>query len=320
VNKKGLKWIIYIIVIAIIGIWLLSGIYTVHTGEEAVVLRFGKFINKVTQAGLHWHIPSPVDQVLILNVNEARRMEFGYRTLSEGDTRDYASYSGVPIQSLMLTSDENLVNVETAVQYRITSIEKYLFNVDDQVQTLEIASESSIRRVVASHILDEVLTENKFGIQQEIMDDLQAICNTYDMGVSIMAVQLQDVYAPDEVDAAFKDVANAREDKTSYINQSQSYENEIIPKARGNAAEMLNQAEAYKEKRIAEAKGDVANFVQILEKYQLGKDVTRKRMFLETLEEILPGIDKYIVDDGEGVLKFLPLEGTGTSSSNTESQ
>ena len=303
-----------LIIAVILVIWIISGIYTVQSGEEAVLLRFGDHIDTITESGLHWHIPAPVDSVQIINVTEARRIEFGFKTLQEGDSKSSSAYQGVPMQSMMITSDENLVNVETAIQYRITEVDDYLFNVDDQVRTLEIAAESAIRRVVANHPLDDVLTDNKLGIQQEIREDLQAICTAYEMGISITAVQLQDVQPPSEVDAAFKDVTNAREDKTSYINESQSYENEVIPKARGNAAQMLNEAEAYKEKRIAEAKGDVANFVQILEKYQMGKEVTRTRMYLETLEEILPGIEKYIVDGDGNTLKFLPLEQSAMSS------
>ena len=207
----------------------------------------------------------------------------------------------------MLTGDENLVLVEAIIQFQILDIKQYLFNVDDPISTLLMAGESTIRRVVASHSLDEVLTENKFSIQQAIKEDLQALLEKYQMGVAVTAVQLQDVNPPKEVDAAFKDVTSAREDKNSYINQAQSYENEVIPKARGNAAELINKAEAFKARRVEEANGDVARFVQILEKYQTGKEVTRTRMYLETLEDILPGVDKYIVDGKGNTLQFLPL-------------
>lgn len=318
--KNVYKYSTILIVIVILGIWLLTGVYTVKSGEEAVLLRFGKYISTIRNPGLHWHIPQPVDKVLIVNVNEARRIEFGFKTVKEGNTKEIAEYQGIPMQSLMITSDENLVSVETAIQYRITTIEDYLFNVDDQKDTLMIAAESAIRRVVANHALDEVLTDNKFGIQQEIKDDLQSICDSYGMGVSITAVQLQDVNPPEEVDAAFKDVANAREDKNSYINEAESYANEVIPAARGKAAEMINHAEAYKEKRIAEAKGDVANFIQILEKYQMGREVTRKRMYLETLEEVLPGVEKYIVDGDGNTIKFLPLQQNGVVKESESKQ
>lgn len=313
---KSVKYLGVAFIAVIFGIWLLSGIYTVRSGEEAVVLRFGKHINTVRKAGLAWHIPSPVDTVQKVNVSEVKRIEFGFQTVKEGSATEQANYKEMPAQSLMITGDENLVRVETAIQFRITDIEDYLFNVDDQAGTLQIAAESAIRRVIANHSLDEVLTDNKLGVQQEIMVDLQKICDSYEIGVGVIAVQLQDVNPPSEVDEAFKDVANAREDKNSFINEAESYQNEIIPKARGNAAERVNQAMAYKEKRVAEAKGDVANFVQILEKYELGKDVTRTRMYLETLEEILPGIEKYIVDGDGNTIKWLPLEQNNPAQTN----
>lgn len=316
--KKFSKYYAVVILAGIIGIWLLTGIYTVKSGEEAVILRFGQHVATVRNAGLAWRVPTPIDSVLKVNVSEVRRMEFGFQTIKEGGTAQQADYKDVPNQSMMLTGDENLVTVETAIQYRITDTEDYLFNVNNQTETLQIAAESAIRRVIANHKLDEVLTDNKFGIQQEIMEDLQKTCDNYKIGVGIIAVQLQDVNPPAEVDTAFKDVANAREDKNSYVNEAESYANEIIPKARGNAAEKINQAKAYKERRIAEAKGDVANFAQILEKYQLGKDVTRTRMYLETMEEILPGIEKYIVDGDGNTIQWLPLEQNAAAGNNTK--
>ena len=305
---KKFKLVSFVVIFSILFIWLLSGIYTVKSGEEAVILRFGEYVRMNGKAGLAWHMPHPVEKVYKVNVSEIRRLEFGFSTLKEGGTTQTPEFKENLYQSLMLTGDENMVNVEAAIQYKITNIEDYLFNVDDQEGTLAIAAESAIRRVIANHVLDEVLTDNKFGIQQEIMQDLQKTCDLYKIGIGIIAVQLQDVNPPKEVDAAFKDVANAREDKNSLINEAESYRNEIIPKARGNAAEIINKAVAYKEKRIAEAKGDVANFIQILERYNMGKEVTRKRMYLETLEEILPGMEKYIVDSKGNLIKWLPLE------------
>ncbi|HHV60672.1 MAG TPA: FtsH protease activity modulator HflK [Clostridiaceae bacterium] len=306
--KKITGAVALLVALVIAGIWFASGFYTVQSGEQAVVLRFGKYIDTITEAGLNWHMPYPIDQVEILNVVEPRRIEIGFITVDEGGFNRSPSYKDNPQQSMMITGDENLVDVETVVQYRIKDIKDYLFNVRDQNKTLLAAAESAIRRVVANHILDEVLTDNKSGIQSEIKADLQEICDSYNMGITITAVQFQDVSAPEEVDDAFKDVTNAREDKNSYINEAESYANEVLPKARGNAAQIINEAEAYKEKRIAEARGDVANFVQILERYKMGEEVTRTRMYLEMMEKILPGLNKYIVDGDSGTIKFLPLE------------
>ncbi|GAA0178660.1 FtsH protease activity modulator HflK [Clostridium sediminicola] len=308
---KILKTVTSSFIIIILIILALTGIYTVKTGEEAVILRFGKYVETVNEDGLKWHLPL-VDKVLKANLNEAKRLEFGFTTTRQGDMKNTPSYTSNIDEGLMLTGDENLVNVETIVQYKIKSAKDYYFNVDDQIDTLSIVTQSTIRRVVASHLLDEVLTDNKFGIQQEIKDDLQITCDKYGLGVAITAIQLQDVNPPHEVDAAFKDVASAREDKNSYINEANSYKNEVIPNARGNAAAMINDALGYKEERIEQAKGDVANFTQILQKYVGGKKVTRTRMYLETLEEILPGIEKYIVDEDGNTVNLLPLSETPT--------
>jgi len=303
------KQIIALFIILAALVWLSTGFYTVKSGEEAVVLRFGKHNKTVSKAGLNWHLPAPIESVSKVNIMEVKRFEIGYKTLKEGSPYEYPVYGDVSAEeSLMLTGDENLVHVEAAVQYKINNAVDYLFNVSNKDKTLKTAAESAIRRVVANHILDEVLTENRSEIQREIKEDLQEICNQYRMGIYIVDVSLQDVYPPEEVDQAFKDVANAREDRNSYINEAESYRNEVIPKARANAATMINNAMAYKEKRIAEAKGDVANFLQILEEYQRGKEVTRVRMYLEVMEEILPGIEKYIVGSDGNLIKFLPLE------------
>ena len=304
--NKVLKTMASSFIALILIVLALSGIYTVKTGEEAVILRFGEYVDTINEAGLKWHIPI-IDTVLKANLNESKRLEFGFYTTNPGNSKNQATYSSNENESLMLTGDENLVNVETIIQYKIKSAKEYYFNVDDQIQTLSIITQSTIRRVVASHLLDEVLTDNKFGIQQEIKDDLQETCDKYGLGIAITAIQLQDVNPPLEVDAAFKDVASAREDKTSYINEANSYKNEVIPTARGNAAEMINMALGSKEQRIEEAKGDVANFTQVLQKYNDGKSVTRTRMYLETLEEILPGVEKYIVDEKGNTVNILPL-------------
>lgn len=295
------------LIVASVLVWLLSGVYTVNSGEEAVVLMFGRHVATVRTGGLKWHIPAPFETVHKERVAEVKRMEFGFRTVREGSKTENAKYQEVPEEALMLTGDENLAYVETIVQYRIADIEKYLFNVDDQEGTFRVAAESAIRRVIANHTFDEALTDNKLGIQQEIKSDLQAIVDKYGFGITVTAVQLQDVSPPAEVDQAFKDVASAREDKASKINEAMSYANEKIPVARGEAAKMLNDAEAYKQARINQAKGDTAMFTQLLEKYRMGKDVTRTRLYLETLEEVFPKAEIYIVNDQGETIKFLPL-------------
>lgn len=299
------KALIPLALLAILAITLATGFYTVDSGEEAVVLRFGKHIETIVNAGLKWKIPI-IDTVWKIKVSEVKRLEFGFRTVKEGSS---AEYREVPQESLMLTGDENLVNVEAIVQYKIVDIESYLFEIDNGEGALRAAAESIIRRVIANHPMDAALTENKSSIQQEIRDDLQNISNTYSLGISITAVQLQDVYPPTEVNDAFKDVASAREDRASFINQAETYANEVIPQARGNAAEALNMAEGFKERRVAEATGDVAMFNGILKEYRLGKEVTRTRLYLEVLEDILPGMQVYILDEQGNTVKWLPMQG-----------
>lgn len=290
---------------AILALVLASGFYTVDSGEEAVVLRFGRHVDTAVTSGLKWRIPI-IDDVWKVKVSEVKRLEFGFRTVKEGAG---AEYRDVPQESLMLTGDENLVNVETIVQYRIVDIEKFLFLVNDGEAALRLSAEATIRRVVANHPMDSSLTENKSGIQQEIRDDLQAISDELNLGIMVTAVQLQDVFPPNEVNEAFRDVTNAREDRSSYINQAQTYANEVIPRARGNAAEALNKAGAFKEQRVAEANGDVAHFIEMLREYKLGKDVTRTRLYLEVLEDILPGMQVYIMDEQGNTMKWLPVGG-----------
>jgi len=301
------KTLIPIVLAVIFGLILATGFYTVDSGEEAVVLRFGKHVETVVTSGLKWKVPL-IDTVWKIKVSEVRRLEFGFRTIKGGAS---AEYQEVQQESLMLTGDENLVNVETIVQYRIVDIEDFLFQINDGEAALRVTAESIIRRVIANHPLDAALTENKFGIQQEIRDDLQSISEKYNLGIMITAVQLQDVYPPDEVNASFRDVASAREDRASFINQSQTYANEVIPRARGNAAEALNKAEGFKEQRVSEATGDVAMFNEIFAQYKLGKQVTRTRLYLEVLEEILPGMQLYIMNEDGNTVKWLPLQGGG---------
>lgn len=291
----------------VILLWLATGIYTVDSGEEAVVLRFGQHVKTVKDSGLKWHIPSPIETVWKANTSQVNRLEFGFRTVQGGDKNQNAQYQDVLAESIMITSDENLVDIEAIIQFKVIDVEEFFFNVDDPIQTLRLASESSIRRIVANHILDDALTDNKISIQQEIQTKVQEIINIYGLGIKVTDAKLQDVDPPSQVKEAFDDVQKAKEDQITYIKQAESYANQIIPEARGKAAEMLNAAEAFKEKRIAEAQGDVAKFNEMLTTYKLGKEVTRTRLYLEMMEDVLPEVKKYITDGSGDTVQFLPL-------------
>ena len=291
---------------AIFLLWLASGIYIVQAAEQAVVLRFGKSM-PVTGPGMHYHLPSPIESVEIEKVSEVKRIEIGFRTIGMDPT---PRYQPVLRESLMLTGDENIVSVELIVQYRIRDIEAYLFNVSDQVLAVRSVAEAALRQVIGQHRIDEVLTEGKLQIQEEIQAQIQEVLDLYGIGLRVEQVKLQTVSVPREVDHAFKDVASAREDRERLRNEAEAYRNDIIPKTRGEAERMLREAEAYTVERVKRSQGDADRFLAVLKEYRSARDVTETRLYLETMEKILPGIQKYVVEsDGKGgILNVLQLQ------------
>ena len=286
-------------------LWLFTGIYTVGPDEVGVVQRFGKY-DRTVQSGLNYHIPFPIETVKTPKVTEVKRIEVGFRTVGKNQ------YRTVERESLMLTGDENIVDAELIVQYKIKEPINYLFNFIGPELTLREASEASLRTVIGRHNIDEALTSGKLMIQEETKELLQIILDKYGTGVQVVAVQLQDVSPPKQVIDAFKDVASAKEDKNRMINEAEGYRNDVIPKARGEAQAMIREAEGFRESRIKRAEGDVAKFKAILKEYSKAKDVTRERLYLEAMEEILPDLEKYIVPNGEdgNLLNLLNLSGT----------
>ena len=280
------------VLIGILVVWLLTGIYVVGPDEVGVVRTFGEF-TRVTQSGLNWKFPSPIETAITPKVTEVKRIEFGFRSLKNGQ------YRTVEKESLMLTGDENIVDAEMIVQYKIKDPVKYLFNIVEPELTVREAAEASLRTVVGRNKIDETLTTGKFTIQEETKEQVQSILDKYESGIHIVAVQLQDVSPPKEVIGAFKDVASAKEDKNRMINQAEGYRNDVIPKARGEAEAMIRDAEGFKESRIKRAEGDATKFTTILKEYNKAKSITEKRLYLETMEKVLPGIDKIIVPDKE---------------------
>ena len=270
-----------------------------------MVQRFGKY-DRVVGSGLNYHLPFPIETVKTPKVTEVKRIEVGFRTVGK------KQYRTVEQESLMLTGDENIVDAELIVQYKIKEPVNYLFNFIGPELTLREASEASLRTVIGRHNIDEALTSGKLMIQEETKELLQIILDKYGTGVQVVAVQLQDVSPPKQVIDAFKDVASAKEDKNRMINEAEGYRNDVIPKARGEAQAMIREAEGFRESRIKRAEGDVAKFKAILKEYSKAKDVTRERLYLEAMEEILPGLEKYIVPNGEdgNLLNLLNLGGT----------
>lgn len=287
-------------------LWLLTGIYVVGPDEVGVVQTFGKY-SRAAQSGLNYHFPYPIETVKTPKVTEVKRIEIGFRSVGKNQ------YQTVERESLMLTGDENIVDAEMIVQYKIKDPEAYSFNFIQPELTVREASEASLRTVVGRHNIDEALTSGKFMIQEETKELVQIILDKYKTGIIVVAVQLQDVSPPQQVIAAFKDVASAKEDKNKMVNQAEGYRNDIIPKARGEAQAMIREAEGYKKARIARAEGDVAKFSAVLKEYRKAKGVTETRMYLETIEEILPNKEKIIVPDAKSgnLINLLNLKPQG---------
>jgi len=304
--KGGLGVIFIVLLLVFIG----TGIYQVGPDEEAALLRFGKY-SKTVGPGMHWYFPSPIGKRYVVKTTKVYRVEIGFETIEVGPP---AKYQNIPEESLMFTGDENMIDVDFSVQYKISNLKDYIFNVKDQYETIKSASESALRQVVGSKGIEETLTVGKEGIQEETREKLKEILESYGTGILIIGLQLQDVGPPQEVMQSFKEVANAREDRSRFINEANGYRNDVIPNARGQASQMINRAEAYKEKRIKEAQGDVAKFIKLNEKYSLGKEVTKTRMYLETMEKTMPGVEKIIVDpELKGSIINLIGGGVGTN-------
>ncbi len=278
------------VIIAVIVLWLLTGVYIVGPDEVGIVRTFGAY-TRTTQSGLNWKFPSPIESVKTPKVTEVKRIEIGFRTLRNGQ------YRTVEKESLMLTGDENIVDAEMIVQYKIKEPVDYLFKIVGPELTVREAAEASLRTVVGRNRIDETLTTGKFSIQEETKNQLQSILNKYNSGIHVVAVQLQDVSPPKEVIGAFKDVASAKEDKNRMINQAEGYRNDVIPKARGEAEAMIRDAEGFKASRVKRAEGDAAKFSTILKEYRKAKSITEKRLYLETMEKVLPDIEKIIIPD-----------------------
>jgi|SoiMethySBSTD1v2_1073268.scaffolds.fasta_scaffold22362_4 modulator of FtsH protease HflK len=301
INPQLLGGIIGVMVV----IWLASGSYTVGPDQRGIILRFGKQV-ATTDPGFHWHWPYPLETVLRPKVTEVQRVEIGFRTIDPGPP---ARYADVASESLMLTGDENIIDIDLAVQYRIADPTKYLFKVRHLSDTVKSASEAALREVIGRRHIDEALTIGKLEIQEETKVLLQSILNTYESGLQVVAVQLQEVQPPKQVIDAFKEVASAREDKVRLINEAEGYQSAIIPEVRGKVETILREAEGYREEKVRRAQGETQRFLQVLREYQQAKEITKKRLLLETLEEVLPQMDKIILEEkaGMNVLPILPL-------------
>ena len=313
-KSTGSKPIIFGLILLVV-VWAFSGLYRVLPDEQGVVLRFGKFVS-TTQPGLNYHIPYPVESVLTPKVTKVNRIDVGFRAAS--DSGRTSGVGDVPEESLMLTGDENIVNIDFSVFWVIKDAGNFLFKIQDPQGTVKAAAETAMREVIAKSQLQPILTEGRAIIEAETEEIIQSILDEYNSGIQITQVQTQKADPPDQVIDAFRDVQAARADMERSKNEAEAYANDVIPRARGEAQKILQAAEAYKKEVVAKAEGEASRFVAIYTEYAKAKVVTQERMYLETMEKVLADIDKVIIDknSGSGVVPYLPLPELTKKSSN----
>jgi len=303
-TRWGGKRIQLILVVVAVGIWLATGIYIVSPGEMGVIRQFGKEVNQ-TGPGLRYRLPWPIQTHDVVHLARVRRAEVGMRT---------DPYTGrVKVEqreSLMLTGDENIVDAQLFVQYVVKDPSQFLFRVRNAELVLKTAAEVALRSVVGRNTIDHTMTEGRVVVQDEIKRHLQTLLDEYQTGLMVTEARLLVVDPPEEVKDAFHDVVRAWEDRERLMREAEGYREDLIPKARGEAAHMVRSAEAYREQRIIRAQGDAKKFLEVLKAYRKAKDVTRERLYLETLDKILTGKEKYILPPAgkDSVLKWLPLK------------
>lgn len=285
-------------------VWLATGFYIVQQSERGVVLRFGEKTQS-TLAGLRWHLPWPIERVEKVNVETVSVIEIGYRT----NKRQGGTTASVPVEALMITKDENIIDIEFAVQYQVKDAGNFLFNIRDPKTNIQQATESAIREVAGKNTMDFILTEGRDEVGQRTHLLLQKILDNYQAGIHIVKLEMQGAYPPEQVKAAFDDANKAREDEERIKNEAEAYANDILPRARGRAARMVQEAEGYKASVVARSQGDAHRFVAVAREYAKAPRVTRDRLYLETLEAVMSSTTKVIVDQkGGNNLIYLPLD------------
>lgn len=304
-NNFGGKITVSILAIIFL-LWIAYGLYEVREGEEAIVTRFGKF-RRLVGPGLNYHLPSPIEEVIVEKTGMSRRIEIGYRSTGSGRNGPQTSQD-ISSESIMLTGDENIVSINVDVMWHIADLYMYAFNVSDPESTVKSVAESAIREVVGNTPINSVLSSQKREITERIEKLLQEILDSYQIGVKIEQVQLLKVEPPAQVIHAYRDVQTAKADKEKEINKAQAYNNDVIPKARGEAAKILQGAEAYRAEVKSRADGDAARFTYIYEQYAINKSLTRDRIYLETIENLLSKADNKFIITKNAVLPHMSLQ------------
>jgi membrane protease subunit HflK len=296
-----------LVLLAIVAVWLASGFYRVLPDEQGVVLRFGAY-NRTSTPGLNYHLPAPIERVETPKVTYVNRIEIGYQ--SPGQFGRGTAQRQVPEESLMLTGDENIVDINFTVFWLIKDAKDFLFNIRSPEATVKAAAESAMREIIGQTPIALALAEGRGKIEQDTRALLQSILDSYGAGLQITQVQLQKVDPPGPVIDAFRDVQRARADQQRLQNEAEGYRNDIVPRARGQAQQTIQQADAYKQEVVARAQGDSQRFLEVYEQYKQARDVTATRLYIETMEEVVKNADKVILDKSaaaSGVLPYLPL-------------
>jgi membrane protease subunit HflK len=297
---------ILIAVAVIVAIWLATGFYRVQPGEQGVELLFGRFV-KVTTPGLNYWFPAPIGEVYTPDVEQTNQISVGFRG---GEPQRGVGTRDVTQESLMLTADQNIIDVDFIVQWRIKDAADYLFNIRDPEGTVKLASESAIREIMGQTNLEEALTVKRQEVDERTKELLQQILDSYGAGVFVAEVKQLKVDPPSEVIDAFNDVQRARQDKERSVNEALAYRNDIVPRAKGEAERVIQNANAYKEQVVQAAEGEASRFGSVYEAYLSGPEVTKRRLYLERMQELLGKTDKVIIDSngsGQNVVPYLPL-------------
>lgn len=284
-------------------LWVLTGVYQIQPAEQGVVLRFGQYVDKLGP-GLHVRLPYPIETVLRPNVEAENQLSVGF--IRESGDADAPSID-ISAESIMLTGDENVVDLDFDVFWKVADAEKYLFEVKDVENTIKAVAESAMREVVGNNKIETVQTEGRVVVQQEVQKLMQRTLDSYNAGVTVTRVILLKVDPPVQVIDAFRDVQAARADQEKRRNEAQKYQNTIVPQARGEAAKIVQDAEAYKQKAVTEAQGEAQRFNSILDQYRNAKQVTRERMYLETMQRVLGNTNKIVIENKSGIIQYLPM-------------
>ncbi len=298
------------IFLILIVLWGITGFYRVNPQQQGVVLRFGEWV-RTTPPGLHYHIPFPFERVLKPDVTRDNRLEIGFRDIAGRS----ASRRDIADESQMITGDENIVDIDFVVFWRIADAGAYLFNLAEPDDTIKVAAEAVMREIIGQTAIQTVLTEGRQNVQTSVRQKLQELLNEYKAGVRVREVQLLAVDPPSDVIDAFNDVQRARQDRDRLKNEAEAFRNDIVPRARGEAARLVAESEAYREEVVNRARGDASRFDQVYKAYESDKDVTRERIYIETIEEVYGNIEKIIIDeDGKSVIPYLPLKELGNKN------